>query len=246
MIWHETADPAVIVMLTQTHESGREKCFQYFPTDMNDPVQLINEEDEFSDGFTATLTLKSISEDASTRSTVRELELKTADGATKTVWHLLFGGWPDFLIPEDEDRAALLRLIELSATRNAHSESPRIVHCSAGVGRSGTFIALDWLITELIHGNLDNVPDGVDPIADVVDKLRQQRMMMVQGEQQFWFLYDVLKQLWLERQSKWQNDTLALKEELHPVEDPKAEQSRAQEKLRGELEKELHHNVERL
>jgi protein-tyrosine phosphatase len=206
MIWHETSDPAVIVMLTQTHESGREKCFQYFPADLENPTLDINEQDEFEDGFLASLTLISIKEDADTRSTIREMELKTKDGGTKKVWHLLFAGWPDFLVPEGEDRTALLRLIDLSSKLNAHAGSPRIVHCSAGVGRSGTFISLDWLISELHTGALDNVPEDIDPIVDVVDKLRQQRMMMVQGEQQFGFLYEVLKELWIERWKSQQPD----------------------------------------
>lgn len=199
MIWHETASPAVIVMLTQTHEAGKEKCFQYFPRSLSDPPLAINEHDEFADGFIATVTLLSLTEDPATRSTIREMELRTRDGATKRVWHLLFAGWPDFLVPEDEDRAALLKLVALSAAKNEDSGSPRVVHCSAGVGRSGTFIALDWLLGELDEGCLDQVEDGLDPVAEVVDRLRQQRMMMVQGEQQFSFLYDVLKMLWIER-----------------------------------------------
>ena len=140
MIWHETADPAVIVMLTQTHESGREKCFPYFPSDLEDPMLDINEQDEFEDDFLGSLTLLSITEDNDTRSTIREMELKAQDGKTKKVWHLLFEGWPDFLIPEDDDRAALLKLVDLSEKLNTTAESPRVVHCSAGVGRSGTFI----------------------------------------------------------------------------------------------------------
>jgi protein-tyrosine phosphatase len=199
MIWDETADPAVIVMLTQTHESGREKCFQYFPDSLEDPVLLINEEDEFEDDFQATLTLKSITEVDEVRSTVREIELRTKDGRTKTVWHLLFSVWPDFLVPEGDDRAALLRLIRLSQEKSKHQEAPRIVHCSAGVGRSGTFIALDWLIAELDAGTFDNVQNDDDPIADLVDRLRQQRMMMVQGDQQFLFIYDTMRELWLRR-----------------------------------------------
>jgi protein-tyrosine phosphatase len=241
MVEQETADPAVIVMLTQTHESGREKCFQYFPDSMEDPVQLFNEEDEFSDGFTATVTLKSIVEDEDTRSTIRELELTTAEG-TKTVWHLLFEGWPDFLIPEGDDRAALLKLIKLSAEKNSPG-SPRVVHCSAGVGRSGTFIALDYLIAELEAGNLDDVTAEADPVADVVDKLRQQRMMMVQGEQQFWFLYDVLRELWVQRWSRLQGDGL---EEARLESSPEVEQERVAVRKRGELERELQGNVERL
>ncbi|KAF2663473.1 hypothetical protein BT63DRAFT_418942 [Microthyrium microscopicum] len=200
MIWDETADPAVIVMLTQTHESGKEKCFQYFPLDADDETLPINEHDEFGDGFTGTLTLKHLDEDKSTRSIIRELELRAADGRTKTVWHLLFGGWPDFLVPEGEDRAALVRLVRLSQQKNAaHPGSPRIVHCSAGVGRTGTFAALDWLLAELESGALDDVGEEEDPIAELVDRLRQQRMMMVQGDTQFVFLYDLLKELWMER-----------------------------------------------
>jgi len=237
MIWHECEDPIVVVMLTQTHESGREKCFQYFPLDMDNPVLPINEEDEFEDSFTSTLTLKSVTEDEATRSTIREMELTTADGDTKTVWHLLFGGWPDFSVPEGVDRAALVRLVALSASKNTAPNSPRVVHCSAGVGRTGTFIALDWLLTELEEGRLDNLSEDEDPIADVVDTLREQRMMMVQGEQQFFFLYDVLRQMWLERyqgsQSRLELDGAA--DTVSPI-----------EKLRAALEMEMKNNMERI
>jgi protein-tyrosine phosphatase len=200
MIWQECADTAVIVMLTQTHEAGREKCFQYFPADMENATMDITEDDEFDDDFKATLTLKSITEDPDAQSTVREMELKAEDGQTKTVWHLLFSGWPDFSIPEDESRDALVRLIQLSASKNTHSESPRVVHCSAGVGRSGTFIALDWLLAELEEGSLDDLDDDTDPVMDIVDELRQQRMMMVQSDSQYNFLYDLLRRLWKDRQ----------------------------------------------
>jgi protein-tyrosine phosphatase len=200
MIWQECADPAVIIMLTQTHESGREKCFQYFPADMENPTMAITEDDEFDDDFKAMLSLLNIVEDSDTQSTIREMELKTEGGEAKTIWHLLFSGWPDFSIPEDESRDALVRLIQLSAEKNTQAESPRVVHCSAGVGRSGTFIALDWLLTELEEGSLDDLRDGADPVTDIVDELRQQRMMMVQSDSQYNFLYDLMRQLWKGRQ----------------------------------------------
>ena len=73
MIWDETASPAIIIMLTQTHESGKEKCFPYFPLDESQPTLTINETNEFGDDFIGTLTLKSKSEDPVTRSTIREL-----------------------------------------------------------------------------------------------------------------------------------------------------------------------------
>ncbi|KAF1984141.1 phosphatases II [Aulographum hederae CBS 113979] len=241
MIAAETTSPAITIMLTQTHESGREKCFPYYPPSLDSPTLLINEDDEFKDGFKATLTLDKIIEDPETRSTVREMRLQSRGGtiagdeasqATKSaeqeeledeeansedsgkkIHHFLFGGWPDFLIPEGADRAALLSLIRRSNELNDSSSTtspssppdesnPPIIHCSAGVGRSGTFIALDFLLGELEAGVYDDwarAQGDKDPIAECVDRLRCQRMMMVQGEGQFLFLYEVLRERWEER-----------------------------------------------
>lgn len=123
-------------------------------------------------------------------------------GSLKT-WHLLFEGWPDFLVPEGANREALINLITLSREKNLdNSSNPRVVHCSAGVGRSGTFIALDWLLQELEEGGLDDLGDDEDPVTNVVSLLRKQRMMMVQGEAQFNFLYDVIRERWRARWAK--------------------------------------------
>ncbi|KAF2869077.1 protein-tyrosine phosphatase-like protein [Massariosphaeria phaeospora] len=201
MIWSETTSPAVIVMLTQTHESGREKCFQYYPQSPSAPDLKINAQDEFEDGLMHNLSLTSLTDSDETRAQIRELDMTSDDGTqTKKIWHLLFGGWPDFLVPEGADREALLKLVQMSRDKNAdNSTNPRIVHCSAGVGRSGTFIALDWLLQELEEGSLDDISDDQDPVFDVVGKLRYQRMMMVQGEAQYSFIYDVVREQWRER-----------------------------------------------
>ena len=201
MIWHETTSPAVIIMLTQTHESGREKCYPYFPQTLSAPSLTLNEHDEFEDGFTSTVTLQSINKDEEARAQIRELEMSAAESdETKKIYHLLFAGWPDFAVPEGANRHALLKLINMSRSLNANNASnPRIIHCSAGVGRTGTFIALDWLLRELEEGSLDEVNDEADPVVEVVEELRRQRMMMVQGEVQFSFIYDVLRERWRER-----------------------------------------------
>lgn len=201
MIWNETSSPAVIVMLTQTHESGREKCYQYYPQSPSNPDLRVNEHDEFEDGLIHDVKLVSLENNEEARAEVRELDMiRDDEGEPKKVWHFLFGGWPDFLVPEGAEREALLKLIDLSREKNAdNSTNPRIVHCSAGVGRSGTFIALDWLLQELGEGSLDELPDDQDPVFDIVSKLRQQRMMMVQGEPQYSFIYDVTRERWRER-----------------------------------------------
>src|SRR5690242_14051451 len=111
MIWNETESPAVVVMLTQTHEQGREKCYVYYPKTLASPTTPINAHDEFQDNFKHTVTLVSLDEDEDSRAQIRELDMANEDASeTRKIWHLLFGGWPDFSVPEGADRAALLNL----------------------------------------------------------------------------------------------------------------------------------------
>lgn len=209
MIWHETGEVAVIVMLTQTHEAGREKCFTYFPLDLENKAMVVGdglekddasealegaddlaESSETDDGakhlepsgdtdeFSAKVELVDCLFDEQSRSTVRNLLLHHG-GDSKKVVHYLFEGWPDFHVPDGQDRLALLELVKKSAaSAKDTAKNPRIVHCSAGVGRSGTFVALDYLLGELANGALDHVPDKQDLIFETVNELRKQRMMM--------------------------------------------------------------------
>ncbi|KAF2731080.1 hypothetical protein EJ04DRAFT_526442 [Polyplosphaeria fusca] len=225
MIWNETKSPAVVIMLTQTHESGREKCFQYYPRSPSSPNLPVNPHDEFEDNFKHNVTLVNLTDDEDTRAQIRELDMTNEDGSeTRKIWHLLFGAWPDFSVPEGADRAALLNLLAMSQAKNEDdAENPRIVHCSAGVGRSGTFIALDWLLQELADGSLDTVEDDQDPIVAVVETLRNQRMMMVQGEPQFTFLYDVIRERWRDRWIQLHPDEAEkLGVEAAPISDPRS------------------------
>ena len=75
------------------------------------------------------------------------------------------------------------------------------MHCSAGVGRSGTYITLDYLLREIENGNI-NIDEPEDPVYETVGILREQRMYMVQSEPQYHFIYDVMKEKFLnERKS---------------------------------------------
>lgn len=224
MVQGEIKGPAVVVMLTQTHESGKEKCFQYYPLTQKESPLIIPPDKESGDGFRGKVELVNSRDDVTSRSEVRELKMhiETDDGSKeeKKITHLLFSAWPDFLVPEGDDRTALVHLVELSATLSNLSpasgppmphpssrsnslkgvdDNPRIIHCSAGVGRSGTFIALDYLLDQLHKGAFDDLSPNKDPIAETVEDLRQQRMMMVQGETQFFLLYDVLREHYLAR-----------------------------------------------
>ncbi|MCJ1424979.1 hypothetical protein MMC29_002867 [Sticta canariensis] len=197
MIWQETKDVAVIVMLTQTAEAGKEKCFQYFPLDANtgpyriDPIG--------GTGESGTVAFVEVVEDEISRTSIRKLRLTFGEGS-RTVWHLLFCGWADFAVPEGEDRTGLLELLKLSVEKNNVPNNPRIIHCSAGVGRSGTFIALEYLLAQVDSGAMAESKDNEDMIYDVVNRLREQRMTMVQSEAQYQFLHQVIREEFI----KWQ------------------------------------------
>ena len=157
------------------------------------------------------------------------------DAEARTVWHFLFLGWPDHDIPVSAgDRNALLELMRMSRStsegkveqRKASTEAaedettpPRLVHCSAGVGRTGTFIALDHLLHELKEGKFDclienddgdmcdydddtaySEPEDVDPVYDTVLSLREQRMFMVGKPKQYAFIYHMLRERWEARE----------------------------------------------
>ncbi|KAI4270629.1 MAG: hypothetical protein LQ337_006565 [Flavoplaca oasis] len=193
MIWQQTSDVAVIVMLTQINEAGREKCFQYFPMDEQTEAIAIDPVDPTESAPAGNVQLSETYSDQASRSTIRKLLLTFGDDS-KVVWHMLFSGWPDFEVPQNEDRAALFELLKLSVQKNPEPSNPRIIHCSAGVGRSGSFIALEYLLAQIESGAIADITDGEDPIYDVVNRLREQRMMMVQSDMQYAFLYEVIRE----------------------------------------------------
>ncbi|KAL8793991.1 MAG: hypothetical protein Q9195_003397 [Heterodermia aff. obscurata] len=219
MVWHETANVAVIVMLTQTAEAGREKCFQYFPLDeAAQKFQFEATEDDEESSPEGTIQLQETVYNEDARSTVRKL-IMTVGEEKKIVWHLLFSGWPDFAIPEADDRTALLELLKLSTLKNECASSPRIIHCSAGVGRSGTFIALEFLLAQLEAGAVSRASEKEDIVYDVVNRLREQRMTMVQSDIQYHFLYEVLREQFEQWQIKQASGDKAPAEGLHQVAD---------------------------
>ena len=192
MVWHETSDTAVIIMLTTLIEGIKEKCFQYYPEDLESDtmdLQFLREEEESPE---AQAKLIEKTWDDEVQATIRHIEL-THDSKTKTIWHLSFLNWPDQTVPDVDTRTALLKLVALSREKNSDVLNPNIVHCSAGCGRTGTFIALEHLLGELHNGVLSEIHDRRDPIFEAVNRLREQRMVMVQTVDQLAFLYGVLK-----------------------------------------------------
>ncbi|VDK75685.1 unnamed protein product [Litomosoides sigmodontis] len=174
VVWEQHC-PA-IVALTKCVEKGRDKCHQYWPD--NDQLSVLYADIE------VTLMNEVVYEEF----TVRELRLTNVSeplASPRTVKHLHYMAWPDFGVPECA--AGLVHFVRLFRSRLPPSPSnkPSIVHCSAGVGRSGTFIALDRLMQCVVK----NLPLDV---FGIVYEMRLDRCHMVQNEQQYIFIHHCL------------------------------------------------------
>jgi protein-tyrosine phosphatase len=216
VIWHELAashdsSPAVIIMLSPTHDPHPtvpgvmfEKCFPYFPLDENSEPLIINESSQLGDDFKG--TIRFVSKEPPLPGSQVEVRkfIMTVDGKEeeKPIWHFLYPSWPDFGALKIEDINSLTSLMSLSREKNTDADNPRIIHCSAGVGRTGTFVALEFLLGELRSGAWErwDKPDSYenDPIFNAVNQLRMQRRTMVQSVEQYAFIYEVLQKMWAE------------------------------------------------
>lgn len=217
MVWNELSrpdksSPAVIIMLCPLRCADpfrpgetKEQCSVYFPMDEGSEELVINETDVLGETFKA--TVKFVSRDPTPPGTdieIRKLSMSVeGEDSEKIVWHFLYPSWPDFGALEEQNVASIVSLMTLSREKNGKEENPRLVHCSAGVGRTGTFVALEFLIGELQAGAWENWDisegRGRDAVYDTVHQLRQQRRTMVQSYEQYSFLYEVLRKTWEEK-----------------------------------------------
>ncbi|XP_005392373.1 PREDICTED: tyrosine-protein phosphatase non-receptor type 1 isoform X3 [Chinchilla lanigera] len=174
MVWEQKSRG--VVMLNRVIEKGSVKCAQYWP-------QKEKKEMVFDD---TNLKLTLISEDVKSYYTVRQLELENpTTQETREILHFHYTTWPDFGVPESP--ASFLNF--LFKVRESGSLSPEhgpiVVHCSAGIGRSGTFCLAD---TCLLLMDKRKDPSSVD-IKKVLLEMRKFRMGLIQTADQLRFSY---------------------------------------------------------
>jgi cadherin 5 type 2 (VE-cadherin) len=156
-------------MLTRCVEKGREKCDHYWPYDTQ-PV--------YYGDIQVTILNESHFQDWN----IAEFRMMRGDSVRK-IKHFHFTTWPDFGVPEPPQ--TLVRFVRAYRQHLTPDQTPVVVHCSAGVGRSGTFIALDRILQQILHS------DVVD-IFGIVYEMRRERVWMVQTEQQYICIHQCL------------------------------------------------------
>lgn len=188
-------DTIIVAMVTPLVELGAIKCAKYWPTKTDKPLDLspeLSRERIEPLQLTVEYVGEQLNKDADF--VVTELALRSGT-KTKRVFHFYYYKWADAKVPPSLDP-----LLALSrAIRSLQVADPKpivpIVHCSAGVGRSGTFIAIDHLANS--PGLYDS--GARDPVFETVLLLRADRMTMVQTVYQYNFLYESLGQLYEDR-----------------------------------------------
>ncbi|XP_058481326.1 receptor-type tyrosine-protein phosphatase S-like isoform X30 [Solea solea] len=170
MIWEQRS--AIIVMMTKLEERSRVKCDQYWPNRATETYGLIQ------------VTLLDTVELATY--CVRTFALfKNGSSEKREVRQFQFTAWPDHGVPEHPTPfLAFLRRVKAC---NPPDAGPMVVHCSAGVGRTGCFIVIDAMMERIKH-------EKTVDIYGHVTLMRAQRNYMVQTEDQYVFIHDALQE----------------------------------------------------
>ncbi|XP_039732696.1 tyrosine-protein phosphatase non-receptor type 11-like isoform X1 [Pteropus medius] len=168
----------VIVMTTKEVERGRNKCFRYWPE--------LRGSREYG-----CVHVCSVAEYQAQGYCVRELQVWRPDQEEppRTVKHYQYFSWPDHGVPA-EPAGVLSFLDEVNRTqRSTPGAGPMVVHCSAGIGRTGTIIVIDILVDLMRRQGLDCDID----VPKTIQLVRRQRSGMVQTEAQYKFVYLALQ-----------------------------------------------------
>uniref|UniRef100_A0A7N5ZY36 protein-tyrosine-phosphatase n=1 Tax=Anabas testudineus TaxID=64144 RepID=A0A7N5ZY36_ANATE len=192
MVWEQNVHN--IVMVTQCVEKGRVKCDHYWPFDQ-DPL------------YYGDLIVQMLSESVLPEWTIREFNICSEEqlNFTRLVRQFHYTVWPDHGVPETtQSLIQFVRTVRDYINRTPGS-GPTVVHCSAGVGRTGTFIVLDRVLQQL------DTKDTVDIYGSVFD-LRLHRSHMVQTECQYSFLHQCVRDVLRARKLRCEQENL-----LYPI-----------------------------
>ncbi|XP_051044579.1 receptor-type tyrosine-protein phosphatase F isoform X13 [Phodopus roborovskii] len=168
MVWEQRT--ATVVMMTRLEEKSRVKCDQYWPARGTETYGLIQ------------VTLVDTVELATY--TMRTFALhKSGSSEKRELRQFQFMAWPDHGVPEYP--TPILAFLRRVKACNPLDAGPMVVHCSAGVGRTGCFIVIDAMLERMKH-------EKTVDIYGHVTCMRSQRNYMVQTEDQYVFIHEAL------------------------------------------------------
>ena len=179
MVWEYNSK--IIIMLCKEIESGERKCENYW-------------EKNLMRKFNITIERK----DSHYMYDIRTIKLMNlSKKEERIVYQIHFNGWPDHGIPDTRDGKVFEVFIEINKLVDQYNteQKPIIVHCSAGVGRTGTFVSMYLLEKEIMKQINDKCTTIRINVFNLVRKIKEMRMYMVQTPIQYYFVYLFVKHL---------------------------------------------------
>ncbi|XP_040567236.1 putative receptor-type tyrosine-protein phosphatase mosPTP-1 isoform X1 [Lepeophtheirus salmonis] len=184
MIWEQNV--YVIVMITNLMERGRRKCDLYWPKEVNSSevyghIEVHLAKEEVMANYTIrVMKIKHLKDTGEKVNTLRKKKWASSD---REILQYHYTSWPDHGVPAHP--LPVLSFIRRSSRSNPPDGGPIIVHCSAGVGRTGTYIVIDAMLQQITTKYELN-------IFGFLRHIRGQRNHLVQTEEQYVFIHDAL------------------------------------------------------
>lgn len=177
-------DCHIIVMLCSLKEENKEKCSCYWDINNNMEKYKINEIKEEEKKFDKSFVI------------IRKISLfNKIQKVEKTITQLHFSQWPDYDVVNVNEIFDVFQFM-IEEIDKLKDNTPGVVHCSAGVGRTGSFISIYFLYKEIMAQIKDNNLDKINfSVFNMVRKLKEMRLYMVQNYQQYKFIYDFVNLL---------------------------------------------------
>ena len=179
-------DINIIIMLCNLEENGKEKCVEYWENDKRDLKD--STASTMDTNFIINYTTEQINNDIIIRN-INIRDKNKEENNEKKIKQIHYGSWPDHQSLDIQDiYGNILFMFNLVDKEIGHN--PIVVHCSAGVGRTGTFIALYNLYRDILNQiHEKNNKNITINFMNLVRKLKEMRMHLVETEDQYKLIY---------------------------------------------------------